>query len=222
MKHEPVVWDTLRPDVNFLMQAGIGYQGAIAMLSEDIMVMVHNLFPPAALAAMLSSMMFWNRLDEALWSNYVPERYYLRGELLLTDVHSEGVHPDFWPDLIDSDVRDARDVDDGASSEHGDLQRDANYNPEEEVDAQDDDDVQGSSDVPPAAKRRRTSVSSHTGSVTTPSVSATNTPLRHNRTGSLRRQSPLARVDSDALTVGTRRLWRSPVLAYHFGDIMAS
>ncbi|OWZ14388.1 LOW QUALITY PROTEIN: hypothetical protein PHMEG_00012148 [Phytophthora megakarya] len=66
MKNQPVIWDTLRPDVNGLMQAEISYQGAIAMLSEDIMV--HNLFPPAALAAILTNRMFWNRLDESLWS----------------------------------------------------------------------------------------------------------------------------------------------------------
>ncbi|OWY99983.1 hypothetical protein PHMEG_00028924 [Phytophthora megakarya] len=62
MKNEPVVWDTLRPDVILLMRAGIGYQGSISMLSGD--VMTHNLFPPSALADMLASMMFGNRLDE--------------------------------------------------------------------------------------------------------------------------------------------------------------
>ncbi|OWZ14927.1 hypothetical protein PHMEG_00011523 [Phytophthora megakarya] len=63
MKNEPVVWDTLRPDVILLMSAGIGYQGSIAMLSGD--VMTHNLFPPSALADMLASVMLWNRLDES-------------------------------------------------------------------------------------------------------------------------------------------------------------
>ncbi|OWY93570.1 hypothetical protein PHMEG_00036985 [Phytophthora megakarya] len=51
MKNEPVVWDTLRPDVILLMRAGIGYQGSIAMLNGD--VMTHNLFPPSELADML-------------------------------------------------------------------------------------------------------------------------------------------------------------------------
>ncbi|OWY92164.1 hypothetical protein PHMEG_00038945, partial [Phytophthora megakarya] len=54
MKNEPVVWDTLRPDVILLMRAGIGYQGSIALLSGD--VMTYNLFPPSALADMLASM----------------------------------------------------------------------------------------------------------------------------------------------------------------------
>ncbi|OWY95447.1 LOW QUALITY PROTEIN: hypothetical protein PHMEG_00034544 [Phytophthora megakarya] len=79
MKNEPVVWDTLRPDVILLMREGIGYQGSIAMLNVD--VMTHNLFPPSELADMLASMMFWNRLDESFWAKYVPEKYYLRAEL---------------------------------------------------------------------------------------------------------------------------------------------
>ncbi|OWY97362.1 hypothetical protein PHMEG_00032125 [Phytophthora megakarya] len=93
MKNEPVVWDTLRPDVILLMRAGIGYQGSIALLSGD--VMTYNLFPPSALADMLASMMFWNRLDESFWAKEVPEKYYLRAELRLDSLHSEGVRPGY-------------------------------------------------------------------------------------------------------------------------------
>ncbi|OWZ13263.1 LOW QUALITY PROTEIN: hypothetical protein PHMEG_00013440 [Phytophthora megakarya] len=88
MKNEPVVWDTLRPDVILLMRAGIGYQGSIAMLNGD--VMTHNLFPPSELADMLASMMFWNRLDESFWTKYVPEKYYHRAALRLDLLYSEG------------------------------------------------------------------------------------------------------------------------------------
>ncbi|OWZ10011.1 hypothetical protein PHMEG_00017203 [Phytophthora megakarya] len=121
MKNEPVVWDTLRPDVILSMRAGIGYQGSIAMLSGD--VMTYNLFPPSALIDMLASMMFWNRLYESFWTKYVPERYYLRAELL------------------NADVRVAQEVMNDASSEHDDVQRDANYNPDDDTDIQDDDNV---------------------------------------------------------------------------------
>ncbi|OWZ12823.1 hypothetical protein PHMEG_00013951 [Phytophthora megakarya] len=93
MQNEPVVWDTLRPDVILLMRAGIGYQGSIAMLNGD--VMTHNLFPPSELPDMLASMMFWNRLDESFWAKYVPEKYYLRAELRLDLLHSEGVRPGY-------------------------------------------------------------------------------------------------------------------------------
>ncbi|OWZ12865.1 hypothetical protein PHMEG_00013901 [Phytophthora megakarya] len=124
MKNEPVAWDTLRPDVIMLMRAGIGYQGSIAMLSGD--VMTHNLFPPSALADMLANMMFWNRLDESFWTKeFAPD----------------------WPDLVDADVRVAQKVMDDVSSEHDDTQHDANYNPDDDVDNQDDDDVQGGDSV---------------------------------------------------------------------------
>ncbi|OWY96552.1 hypothetical protein PHMEG_00033155 [Phytophthora megakarya] len=73
------------------------------MLSGD--VMTHNLFPPSALTDMLASMMIWNRLDESFWTEYAPERYYLRTELRLGYLHSEGVRPGYWPDLVDADVR---------------------------------------------------------------------------------------------------------------------
>ncbi|OWZ00150.1 hypothetical protein PHMEG_00028724 [Phytophthora megakarya] len=103
------------------MRAGIGYQGSIAMLNGD--VMTHNLFPPSELADMLASMMFWNRLDESLWAKYVPEKYYLRAELRLDLLHSEGARPGYWPDLVDADVRVAQEVMNDGSSEHDDTQR---------------------------------------------------------------------------------------------------
>ncbi|OWY97433.1 hypothetical protein PHMEG_00032031 [Phytophthora megakarya] len=168
MKNEPVVWDTLRPDVILLMRAGIGYQGSIAMLNGD--VMTHNLFPPSELADMLTSMMFWNRLDESFWTKYVPEKYYLRAELRLDLLHSEGV------------------MDDG-SIEHDDTQHDANYNPYDDVGNKDDDEVQGEDSVPSAPKRRRTSVSSHSD---IPATQSKATPSKRARSGSMRRQSPLA------------------------------
>ncbi|OWZ17857.1 hypothetical protein PHMEG_0008143 [Phytophthora megakarya] len=93
------------------MRTGIGYQGSIAMLSGD--VMTHNLFPPSAFAAMLASMMVWNRM--------------FRAELRLDLLHSEGVRPGYWPDLVDADVRLAQEVMDDASREHDDTQHDANY-----------------------------------------------------------------------------------------------
>ncbi|OWY94424.1 hypothetical protein PHMEG_00035851, partial [Phytophthora megakarya] len=116
--------------------------------------MTHNLIPPSELADMLASMMFWNRLDESLWAKYVPEKYYLRAELRLDLLHSEGVRPGYWPDLVDADVRVAQEVMDDGSSEHDDTQHDANYNPDDDVDNQDDDEVQG-------GDSRRSSVSSH-------------------------------------------------------------
>ncbi|OWZ06931.1 hypothetical protein PHMEG_00020743 [Phytophthora megakarya] len=205
MKNEPVVWDTLRPDVILLMRAGIGYQGSIAMLNGD--VMTHNLFPPSELADMLASMMFWNRLDESFWTKYVPEKYYLRAELRLDLLHSEGVRPGYWPDLVDADVRVAQEVMDDGSSEHDDTQHDANYNPDDDVDNQDDDEIQGGDSVPSAPKRRRTSISSHSDA---PATQSTATPPKRARSGSLRRQSPLAQVDSGSLTVADTEIVEVP------------
>ncbi|OWZ09719.1 hypothetical protein PHMEG_00017540, partial [Phytophthora megakarya] len=170
-----------------------------AMLRGD--VMTHNLFPPSALADMLASMMLWNRLDESFWAKYVPEKYYLRSELRLDSLHSEGVRPGYWPDLVDADVRVAQEVMDDASSEHDNVQRDTNYNPDDDVDIQDDDDVQGGDSVPSALKRCRISISSHSDAPATQSTATTGTPSNRMRSGSLRRQSPLAQVDSGSLTV---------------------
>ncbi|OWZ02324.1 hypothetical protein PHMEG_00026132, partial [Phytophthora megakarya] len=150
MKNEPVVWDTLRPDVILLMRAGIGYQGSIAMLSGD--VMTHNLFPPSALADMLASMMFWNRLDESFWTKYVPE-------------NTISVQ-------MDADVGVSQDVMDDASSEHDDTQHDANYNP-------DDDDIQGGDSVLSAPKRRRTPIASHSDVPVTQATATSGTPEPH-------------------------------------------
>ncbi|OWZ04658.1 hypothetical protein PHMEG_00023403 [Phytophthora megakarya] len=204
MKNESVVWDTLRHDVILLMRAGIGYQGSIAMVSGD--VMTHNLFLPSALADMLASMMFWNRLDESFWTKYVPQKYYLRAELRLDLLHSEGVRPGYWPDLVDADVQ----VMDDASSEHDDTQYDANYNPDDDVDNQDDDDIQGGVSVPSAPKRRLTSISSPSDVPVTPSTATSGTPSKRARSGSLRRQSPLAQVDSGSLTVADTEVVEVP------------
>ncbi|OWY99844.1 hypothetical protein PHMEG_00029081 [Phytophthora megakarya] len=95
--------------------------GSIAMVSGD--VMTHNLFPPSALADMLASMMFWNRLDESFWTKYVQK--------------------------MDADVRVTQEVMDDASSEHDDTQHDANYNPDDDVDNQDDDESVGFPDYAP-------------------------------------------------------------------------
>ncbi|OWZ14543.1 hypothetical protein PHMEG_00011970, partial [Phytophthora megakarya] len=169
MNNERVVWDTLRHD------------GAIAMLSEDFMV--HNLFPPPALAVMLTSMMFCYRLDESLWFKYVPERLYLRAELLFADAYSEGIRPEFWPDLVDADVCDAQD---DASSEHDDLQRDT------------------------ILKKTSTFRMTTMLKVETLSATATNTPPLCNRAGTLCRKSPLARIDSGALTVAASYIVEVP------------
>ncbi|OWY94749.1 hypothetical protein PHMEG_00035434, partial [Phytophthora megakarya] len=67
---------------------------------------------------MLTSMKFWNRLDESFWAKYVPQKYYLCAELRLDRLHSEGVRPGYWPDLVDADVRVAQAVMDDGSSEH--------------------------------------------------------------------------------------------------------
>ncbi|OWZ19650.1 hypothetical protein PHMEG_0006055 [Phytophthora megakarya] len=112
-----------------------------------------------------------------------------------------GVRPGYWPDLVDADVRVAQAVMDDASSEHDGVRRDANYNPDDDVDIQDDDDVPGGDNVPSAPKRRRTSRSSHSDAPVTQSSAATDTPPKRMCYGSLRRQSPLAQVDSGSLTV---------------------
>ncbi|OWZ05947.1 hypothetical protein PHMEG_00021873 [Phytophthora megakarya] len=205
MQNEPAVWDTLRPDVILLMRAGIGYQGSIALLSGD--VMTHNLFPPSALADMLASMMFWNRLDESFWTKYVPEKYNLRAELRLDLLDSEGVRPRYRLDLVDADVRVAQEVMD---DEHDDTQHDANYNPDDDVDNQDDDDIQGDDSVRSAPKRRRTSISSHSDAPVTQSTAISGTPSKRVRSGSLRRQSPLAQVDSGSLTVADTEVVEVP------------
>ncbi|OWY98929.1 hypothetical protein PHMEG_00030168 [Phytophthora megakarya] len=200
------------------MRAGIGYQDSIAMLSGD--VMTHNLFPPSALADMLASMMFWNRLDESFWTKYVPEKYYLRAELRLDLLHSEGARPGYWPDLVDADVCVAQEVMNDASS---DTQHDANYNPDDDVDNQDDDEAQGGDSVPSAPKRRRTSISSHSDA---PATQSTATPSKRARSGSLRRQSPLAQVDLGSLTVADTEIVEVPgpgISSWrHYGILMTS
>ncbi|OWY92724.1 hypothetical protein PHMEG_00038147 [Phytophthora megakarya] len=154
--------------------------------------------------------MFWNRLDESFWTKYVPEKYYLRAELRLDLLHSEGVRPGYWPDLVDADVRVAQEVMDDASSEHDDTQHDANYNPDDDVDNQDDDDVQGGDSVPSAPKRRRTSISSHSDAPATQSTATSGTSSKRAHSGSLRRQSPLAQVDSGGLTVADTEVVEVP------------
>ncbi|OWZ07212.1 hypothetical protein PHMEG_00020425 [Phytophthora megakarya] len=169
--------------------------------------MTHNLFPPSEFADMLASMMFWNRLDESLWAKYIPEKYYLRAQLRLDLLHSEGVRPGYWPDLVDADVRVAQEAMDDGSSEHDDTQRDANYNPDDDVDNQDDYEIQAGDSVPSAPKRRRTSISSHSDA---PATQPTATPPKRARSGSLRRQSPLAQVDSGSLTVADTEVVEVP------------
>ncbi|OWZ01232.1 hypothetical protein PHMEG_00027421 [Phytophthora megakarya] len=151
--------------------------------------MTHNLFPPSSLPDMLASMMFWKRLDESFWTKYVPEKYYLCAELCLGSLHSEGVRPGYWPDLVDADVRVAQEVMDDVSSEHDDVQHDANYNPDDDVDNQDDDDVHGGESVPSAPKRRRTSISSHSDASATQRPATTGTPPKCMSYDSLLRQS---------------------------------
>ncbi|OWZ14928.1 hypothetical protein PHMEG_00011524 [Phytophthora megakarya] len=67
---------------------------------------------------------------------------------------------------------------DDASSEHDDTQHGANYNPDDGVDNQDDDDVQGGDSVPSAPKRRRTSISSHSDAPATQSTATSSTPSK--------------------------------------------
>ncbi|OWZ01420.1 hypothetical protein PHMEG_00027194 [Phytophthora megakarya] len=174
MKNEPVVWDTLRPDVILLKRTGIGYQGSIVMLSGDIMT--HNLFH----------------------------------QLRLGSLHSEGVRPGYWSDLVDVDVRVAQEGMDDASSEHDDVQHDANYNSDDDVDNQDDDDVQGGDCVPSAPKRRRTSISSHSDATATHSTASIETPSNRMRSSSLRLQSPLEQADAGSLTVADTEVVEVP------------
>ncbi|OWY93647.1 hypothetical protein PHMEG_00036882 [Phytophthora megakarya] len=136
-----------------------------------------------------------------------PKKYYLRAELRLDLLHSEGVRPGYWPDLVDADVRMDQEVMDDGSSEHDDTQHDANYNPDDDVDNQDDDEAQGGDSVPSAPKRRRTSVSSHSE---VPATQSTPTPPKRARSGSLRRQSPLAQIDSGSLTVADTEIVEVP------------
>ncbi|KAG6620351.1 uncharacterized protein IUM83_16395 [Phytophthora cinnamomi] len=91
----PVVWRTLRTDVQLVMPSGLIYRVSMKMLASVMRFgltyrasmkllesgnTAHALFMAHDLADMLARMMFWNKVDETDWTRFVPELYYLRAE----------------------------------------------------------------------------------------------------------------------------------------------
>ncbi|EGZ04751.1 hypothetical protein PHYSODRAFT_535803 [Phytophthora sojae] len=77
----PVVWRKLRTDLHLAMRTGLTYSEVTTLLNSD--EMAHRLFHPYDLSCMLAQMMYWNQLDKAYWTTYVPERYFLHAESIL-------------------------------------------------------------------------------------------------------------------------------------------
>ncbi|KAE9005147.1 hypothetical protein PR002_g16853 [Phytophthora rubi] len=78
---EFIAWEDLRPDVQWAMRTGLGYDEAVElMLADDAQ---HALFHRDSLCDMLATMMYRHKLDDTRWARYVPTAYYVMAEVLL-------------------------------------------------------------------------------------------------------------------------------------------
>ncbi|EGZ20593.1 hypothetical protein PHYSODRAFT_251686 [Phytophthora sojae] len=178
--------------------------------------MAHHLFHPYDLSCMLAQMMYWNQLDKAYWTTYVPERYFLRAESILDRYAQDGLEPDRWPDQMDPTQDDSELLLDENEEDVDNEDRDGNWEPSEEAQAkidrmeareaaaqQDDTEVPDANAAPDLVlpstrrpKRRVSSVSSQSDSATTGSGKK----RKKSRPGDERKKSPLARKEMKDLT----------------------
>ncbi|EGZ28852.1 hypothetical protein PHYSODRAFT_431585, partial [Phytophthora sojae] len=210
----PVVWRKLRTDLQLAMRTGLTYSEAMTLLNRD--EMAHHLFHPYDLSCMLAQMMYWNQLDKAYWTTYVPERYFLRAESILDSYAQDGVEPDRWPDQMDPTQHDSELLLDENEEDVDNEDRDGNWEPSEEAQAkidrmeareaavqQDDTEVLDTNAAPHLVlpsirrpKRRASSVSSQSDSATIGSGKK----RKKSRPGDERKKSPLARKEMKDLT----------------------
>ncbi|KAE8984547.1 hypothetical protein PF011_g20739 [Phytophthora fragariae] len=94
---EFIAWEDLRPDVQWTMRTGVGYDEAVELMLADSAQ--HHLFHRDSLCSMLAAMMYHRKLDDTPWARYVPTSYYLMADVLLESWLEQGKEPAEWPDL---------------------------------------------------------------------------------------------------------------------------
>ncbi|KAE9134082.1 hypothetical protein PF010_g2579 [Phytophthora fragariae] len=88
---EFIDWEDLRPDVQWAMRTGLGYDEAVEIMLAD--AAQHALFHRDSLCDMLATMMDRHKLDDTLWARYVTTAYYVMAEVLLESWLERGVFP---------------------------------------------------------------------------------------------------------------------------------
>ncbi|KAE8966618.1 hypothetical protein PR002_g28314 [Phytophthora rubi] len=78
---EFIAWEDLRPDVQWAMRTGLGYDEAVEIMLAD--AAQHALFHRDSLCDMLATMMYRHKLDDTLWAKYVPTAYYVMAKVVL-------------------------------------------------------------------------------------------------------------------------------------------
>ncbi|GMF50438.1 unnamed protein product [Phytophthora fragariaefolia] len=182
------------------------------------------------------TMMYWNKLDDTSWTNFVPNSYFLQAEVLLDAMAIKDTIPSKWPPLEDG----ANEQFSPSSNENDDCE-DQDYDDaaERAASAQivqgnvlvldvesDEDEATPPSRRPSAIKRARSASDSSSGEDTTSlstssSLPATSAQLQHMppckerksrvvKASSLRTRSPLARVDFERFTTAERRVAERP------------
>ncbi|KAE8884256.1 hypothetical protein PF005_g19620 [Phytophthora fragariae] len=117
---EFIAWEDLRPDVQWAMRTGLGYDEAVEIMLAD--TAQHALFHRDSLCDMLATMMYRHKFDDTLWAMYVPTAYYVMAEVILENWLERGVVPPEWPDLHNL-TEDLPEVIDSSSSEEGTIRR---------------------------------------------------------------------------------------------------
>ncbi|KAE8907537.1 hypothetical protein PF005_g3007 [Phytophthora fragariae] len=121
---EFIAWEDLRPDVQWTMRTGIGYDEAVELMLADSVQ--HQLFYRDSLCSMLAAMMYHRKLDDTPWAKYVPTSYYLMADVLPENWLEQGKEPAEWPDLRNL-TEDLPDISDSRSSEEEDNLEDPDF-----------------------------------------------------------------------------------------------
>ncbi|KAE8989206.1 hypothetical protein PR001_g21833 [Phytophthora rubi] len=121
---EFIAWEDLRPDVQWTMRTGVGYDEAVELMLADSAQ--HHLFHRDSLCSMLAAMMYHRKLDDTPWARYVPTSYYLMADVLLENWLEQGKEPAEWPDLRNL-TDDLPDISDSSSSEEEDNLEDPDF-----------------------------------------------------------------------------------------------
>ncbi|KAE9005508.1 hypothetical protein PR003_g24229 [Phytophthora rubi] len=121
---EFIAWEDLRPDVQWTMRTGIGYDEAVELMLADSVQ--HQLFHRDSLCSMLAAMMYHRKLDDTPWAKYAPTSYYLVADVLLESWLEQGKEPAERPHLHNL-TDDLPDVSDSSSSEEEDNLEDPDF-----------------------------------------------------------------------------------------------